>query len=143
VKVESRPAIKAARCPCAGRRAARHRCPTVSSDIPALPPSTKRPSNFARPHTTSPCLWTPPPAPPLHRSRSSSGRHRRPPPRAAAGHFPAPSPATNRAPVSPSSFPTPSPAKPATGDAQFRPEPPPPWPRDYIASLSFFPGCFS
>jgi hypothetical protein len=53
------------------------------------------------------------------------------------------SPATNRAPVSPSSFPTPSPAKPPTGAAQFRPEPPPPWPRDYIASLSFFPGCFS
>jgi hypothetical protein len=83
------------------------------------------------------------PKPRGRRNRARGGRVPWAPP---AGQVPAPlrrSAATNRLWVSPSSFPTPSPAKPATGAVQFRPEPPPPWPRDYIASLSFFPGCFS
>jgi hypothetical protein len=56
---------------------------------------------------------------------------------------PPPSAGTNPQRVSPSSFSTPSPAEPATGVAQFRRVAPPSIPRDYIASLSLIPGCFS
>jgi hypothetical protein len=90
------------------------------------------------------------PVPPLFlprpRGRRSRARRGQAPCTPSAGQLPAPlrpSPVTNRQQVSPSSFPTPSPVESPTGAAQFRPEPPPPWPRDYIASISLFPGCFS
>jgi hypothetical protein len=66
---------------------------------------------------------------PSRRSRSSSGSRRQPPPSSLTDGLTAPSPATNRAPVSPSSFPTSSPAKGATGAAQFRQVAPPSMPR--------------
>jgi hypothetical protein len=77
------------------------------------------------------------------RSRGRRGRARGAPPDGQLPALPYPSPATNRQRVSPSSSPTPSSAKGATGGAQFRWAAPPSIPRDYIASPSFFSGCFS
>jgi hypothetical protein len=57
---------------------------------------------------------------PSRRSRSSSSNRRQPPPSSLTDGLTAPSLATNRAPVSPSSFPTSSPAKGTAGAAQFR-----------------------
>jgi hypothetical protein len=112
----------------------------------AAPPARAPPASTARSPPRPYNLPVPLVLLPKPRGRRNRARGGRVPWAPPAGQVPAPlrrSAATNRLWVSPSSFPTPSPAKPATGAVQFRPEPPPPWPRDYIASLSFFPGCFS
>jgi hypothetical protein len=82
------------------------------------------------------------PRPEARRNRARRGRAHGAPP---AGQLPAPlrpPAATNRLWVSPSPFPTPSPVKPATGAAQFRPEPPPPWPRATLRLPRSFQGVF-
>jgi hypothetical protein len=89
-----------------------------------------------------PVLPVPLPRLRVHRSRARRGRA---PCASPAGQLPAllrPSSATNRLLVSPLSFPTPSPAKPATGAAQFWPEPPPPWPRTTLCLPLFLQGLF-
>jgi hypothetical protein len=129
----SRPAIKVVAVPSAGWMS--------RSTIPALPPRPSALASHPAPHRL-PVLWMHCPRRPSHRSRSSGGRNRQPPPQAAAESLTASSPTTNRAMVSPSSFPTPSPAKPATGAAQFWPEPPPPWPRTTLRLFRSFKGVF-
>jgi hypothetical protein len=83
----------------------------------------------------------PPFALPRPGARRSKGSQRLAPAVAAVGHLRCrPDPNSGHKPVAgePSASPTSSPAKPVAGAAQFWPEPPPPWPKDPIASpLSF------
>jgi hypothetical protein len=107
-------------------------------------PYHHRPSALATSHDP-----TPPPRaiartagafpPPEHKLQRQA-----PPATAASRHREHPYPVCeHKSSPSSSSYPTPSPAKGATGAAQFRRAAPPSMPRDYISSPSFFPGSFS
>jgi hypothetical protein len=119
--------------------------PACAPQRDAAPPARAPPaSTFSQPPRpyNLPVPPLPLPRPEVRRSTARSDRAPWTPP---AGQLPAPlrpSAATNRLWVSPSSFPAPSPAEPATGAVQFRLEPPPPWPRDYIGLFHYFQGVF-
>jgi hypothetical protein len=76
------------------------------------------------------------------RGSSSNGRHHLAPPPTLTGATSTPTPASNQPLVSPSTSPTSFPARNPGDLAGFWPEPPPPWPKDPIASPSFFLGSF-
>jgi hypothetical protein len=112
---------------------------------PPLSANTAAGQHFLQPPKTPYNLPVPPlPLPRLRvrRSRARCGHAPCAPPAGQLSALLCPSSATNWLLVSPTSFPTLSPTKPATGAAQFWPEPPPPWTRTTLHLPHSFQGLF-
>jgi hypothetical protein len=133
-----------------GRRTAGSRTPLHAVVLSSCPFPSTTPSlvflaavqcPLAVPHSspTSPAPPHPSPRPEPHRTEPHRGRASWAPPAGLAQAIFHPSAATNRSMVSPSTSSTHSPAKGATGVAQFRRATPAGLPRDHIAKQKFFP----